>query len=99
MELLEKDLKELFSEQCLQAKIKELAENLNKHYGGEEIYIVCVLKGSVMFTVDLVKHLKNACKNGIYKTFQLRFVNDDIRKSKGSRHFTSRFERKKRSYR
>lgn len=58
MELLESDLKPLFTQDDIQNKIKELAKTLNNHYSGEEIYIICVLKGSMMFTVDLVKHLK-----------------------------------------
>ena len=30
---------------------------MNKFYNGEEVYVVCALKGAVMFAVDLVKHL------------------------------------------
>lgn len=47
----------LYSEQEIQSKIKELAQEMNKFYNGEEVYIVCALKGAVMFAVDLVKHL------------------------------------------
>lgn len=56
--ITESDLKVLITEKELQNKISELGENLNKIYGNENLYVVCVLKGSVMFTVDLVKHLK-----------------------------------------
>ena len=51
------DIHVLYSEEDLQKRIKALAEELNKHYNGEEIFAVCVLKGSVMFFTDLVKHL------------------------------------------
>ena len=51
------DIHVLYSEEDLQKRIKELAEELNKHYNGEEVFAVCVLKGSVMFFTDLVKHL------------------------------------------
>jgi len=47
----------LYSEEEIQAKIKELAQEMNKFYKGEEVYVVCALKGAVMFAVDLVKHL------------------------------------------
>lgn len=47
----------LYNEQEIQSKIKELAEEMNKFYEGEEVYVVCALKGAVMFAVDLVKHL------------------------------------------
>lgn len=56
--ITERDLKVLITEEELQNSIKQLGEKLNEFYGNEELYVVCVLKGSVMFTVDLVKHLK-----------------------------------------
>lgn len=51
------DLKILFSEETLQKRIKELADEMNAFYKGEEVIAVCVLKGAVMFATDLVKHL------------------------------------------
>ena len=51
------DLKVLFSEEKLQNRIKELAEEMNAFYKGEEVIAICVLKGAVMFATDLVKHL------------------------------------------
>ena len=56
--ITEQDLKVLIKEEDLQNSIKQLGEKLNEFYKGEELYVVSVLKGSVMFTVDLVKHLK-----------------------------------------
>lgn len=47
----------LYSEEQLQKKIKEIAGRINKYYNGEEIVVVCVLKGAVMFMTDLVKSL------------------------------------------
>ena len=59
MEMIkESDLKILFSSEQIQEKIAELGKKLNDIYREEELYLVCVLKGSVMFTVDLAKHLK-----------------------------------------
>lgn len=54
----ESDLSILLTEAELQNKIAELAKSLNEFYNNEELYLICVLKGSVMFTVDLAKHLK-----------------------------------------
>ena len=51
------DLKVLFTAEKIQDGIKELAEKLNAVYKNEELYLICVLKGSVMFMVDLSKHL------------------------------------------
>ena len=57
MEIKIEDLKVLFSEEQLQTRIKELAQAMNEFYNGEEVIAICVLKGAVMFAVDLVKHL------------------------------------------
>ncbi len=56
------DLKILFSENEIQNKIKELADEMNKFYNGEEVIAICVLKGAVMFATDLVKHLNMPLK-------------------------------------
>lgn len=53
----EKNIKVLFEANKIQEAIKSLGQKLNGLYKGEELYIICVLKGSVMFTADLVKHL------------------------------------------
>lgn len=57
MKIKETDLKVLFSEDEIQSRIKELAQEMNDLYKGEEVYAVCVLKGAVMFATDLVKYL------------------------------------------
>ena len=56
--ITEADLKGLFTAEEIQKSIRVLGEKLNNDYGSEELYIICVLKGSVMFTVDLSKYLK-----------------------------------------
>ena len=59
MEMItEADLKVLFTAEEIQKSIRGLGEKLNNDYVSEELYLICVLKGSVMFTVDLSKHLK-----------------------------------------
>lgn len=58
MNIKKEDIKNLFTEDEIQNKVKEIAQKINADYLDEEIYVICVLKGSVMFTVDLVKHLK-----------------------------------------
>jgi hypoxanthine phosphoribosyltransferase len=62
MDIKIEDLKVLFSEEQLQARIKELAEDMNKFYNGEEVIAVCVLKGAVFFAIDLVKNLNMPLK-------------------------------------
>ena len=51
------ELKVLFSENEIRNQLKIIANNIEKEFPkGEDIYVICVLKGSVMFCVDLVKH-------------------------------------------
>ena len=56
--ITESDLKVLFGVKEIESAIVELGEKLNKEYSNQELYLICVLKGSVMFMVDLSKHLK-----------------------------------------
>lgn len=58
----ESDLKVLFEADQIQAAIKTLGAELNEIYKDEELYLICVLKGSVMFMVDLSKYLKMPLK-------------------------------------
>ena len=51
------EIKSLISEDKIQTAIKKLAQTLNDIYKNEEVYLICVLKGSVMFMADLAKHL------------------------------------------
>ena len=55
--IMSKEVKVLFSKEDIQTRVKEVAEQLNTLYAGQEICAICVLKGSVMFAADLVRHL------------------------------------------
>lgn len=56
---MEKKLKVLVDEKTLIARIKELADQINTHYGtDDELTLICVLKGAVMFFCELSKYLK-----------------------------------------
>ena len=47
----------LLDADVLQKRIAELGQEINDEYGGEELVVLCVLKGSAPFTIDLIKHL------------------------------------------
>lgn len=51
------NLKVLYSEEEIQNKVKEMAAKMNELYSGEEVTVICVLKGAVMFATDLVKYM------------------------------------------
>lgn len=53
------ELIELFSEETIQQRIKEVAEQINNSFSQEkELVVVAVLAGSILFASDLVKRLK-----------------------------------------
>jgi hypoxanthine phosphoribosyltransferase len=47
----------LFSREEIDTKVKELAAQISKDYEGKNVLVVGILKGSVMFTTDLLKEL------------------------------------------
>ena len=47
----------LISEQALQSRIAELGAQISKDYAGQDLLLVCVLKGGVMFLTDLMKQI------------------------------------------
>ncbi len=54
---VKEELKVLVSEEQIQNRILELAEEINRDFEGEELILVCLLKGAVMFYTDLAKRL------------------------------------------
>lgn len=42
----------------IQKRIKEVAEEIDKDYVGEDVVVISILKGAIFFTVDLVKKMK-----------------------------------------
>ena len=56
--MLEQDIKKvLYSEEEIIAKTKELGEQLTKDYEGKNPLLIGVLKGSVPFMAELIKHI------------------------------------------
>ena len=53
------DIKVLIEEEKLQEKIKEIAKRIEEDYKGKELTLICILKGSTFFTVDLAKRINN----------------------------------------
>ena len=48
----------LISEEDVDARIQEVADQINKDYAGREIHMICVLKGGVFFMCELAKRIK-----------------------------------------
>ncbi len=47
----------MISEEEVEKKVLELAEQINRDYEGKQIKLVCILKGSVFFTCELAKRI------------------------------------------
>ena len=56
------NLKVLITEAELQKRISELAEQITKDYNGQDVTFICILKGSVFFTVELAKNIEGDVK-------------------------------------
>ena len=51
-------VRELLSEEQVVARIKEIADQINKDYEGRTVTLICILKGSIFFTTELAKYIK-----------------------------------------
>ena len=56
------EIKVLIDEQKLQTRIEEIADQIQKEYKGKELILICILKGSIFFTVDLAKRITGDVK-------------------------------------
>lgn len=61
---MKEEIKVLFKEEQLMSKIREIADQINRDYEGKEVYLLCILKGSVYFTCELSKYIKVPVKLG-----------------------------------
>ena len=47
----------LISEEQLQARIKELGRQISADYAGQDLLLLCILKGGVLFLSDLIRQI------------------------------------------
>ena len=47
----------LISEEDVDAKIAELGKQISSDYAGQQVHLLCILKGSVFFTCELAKRI------------------------------------------
>ena len=50
-------IKVLITEEEVDARIRELGEKISKEYEGQQIHLICVLKGGVFFMCELAKRI------------------------------------------
>lgn len=60
---MERDiLKVLISEEQIQARIRELGEELTRDYAGKDPVVVGVMKGVVVFYADMIRKIRTPCE-------------------------------------
>ena len=47
----------LIDEKTLQKRVSELGAEINRRYEGEDLLLVCILRGGIVFMVDLMRHI------------------------------------------
>ena len=47
----------MLPEEKVDARIKELGEQISRDYAGKSVHLICILKGSVYFTCELAKRI------------------------------------------
>lgn len=51
----------LVSEDELQKRIAELGEEINRDYKNQDLHLICILRGGIMFLTDLMMHITVPC--------------------------------------
>ena len=61
-EMLNKDIQNvLFTQEQLQARVREIADEIQRDYAGKEIMLISVLRGSFIFMADLCRAIDLPC--------------------------------------
>jgi hypoxanthine phosphoribosyltransferase len=47
----------LIDEKTLQNRIAELGAHISQDYAGEDLLLICILRGGIVFMVDLMRHI------------------------------------------
>jgi hypoxanthine phosphoribosyltransferase len=56
--LIPQNTRTLLSEDVIQSRISQIADEINKDYADKDLVVIGVLNGACLFTADLVKKLK-----------------------------------------
>ncbi len=81
------------SQEKIQKRVQELAQEIDQHYQGEELLIIGVLNGSFIFCGDLIRAMKTNCKidfiqassygNGTESSGEVKIIKDISEKIAG----------------
>ena len=54
---MEDKISVLIPQEELEARIREMAAQISKDFEGEQLHLVCILRGSIFFTCELAKYI------------------------------------------
>lgn len=85
--MINNDIKNiLIGKEQIQDKVKLLGEEISKDYKDKDLLLVCILKGSLMFMADLMKHINiyvetdfmgvSSYGNSVVSSGQVRIMKD-----------------------
>ena len=58
MKTYDNSIKEIiYSEEIIKKRVEEIGNQITKDYAGEELVVVGVLRGSIIFVADLIRHI------------------------------------------
>lgn len=61
---MKEEIKVLYDEETITNRIQEMAAQINQDFEGKEVFLLCILKGSVYFTCELSRFLTIPVKLG-----------------------------------
>lgn len=67
MKIKEIEFRKFISDDKIAAKVEQLAQQIDEDYKGKTPLLLPILNGSFMFTADLVRHIKTACRISFVK--------------------------------
>ncbi len=47
----------LLSEEVIKSRVKQLGAEISQDYKGQELHLICILRGGVVFLTDLMRHI------------------------------------------
>lgn len=57
---MEHKISTMYSEEEVNKRVREIAAQIDKDFGGEEVHLICILKGSIFFTAELAKRMNSS---------------------------------------
>ncbi len=71
-----REIKVLIPEEKINQRLDELAKQIMEDYKGKDIMFLCILKGSIFFTVELAKRIKN---NVLFEFIEVSSYENNLR--------------------